>query len=563
MNRLITVVLATAMCYCTIQAQNVGIGTSTPLKQLHIVKGTGSGGVSTGQTSLLVEADGPHYLSMLAPAGQETGILHGRPGSAIRSGFVFDLSSGIRFRSGGNVTRMLLDSMGKFGIGTSTPAQKLEVNGKIKLGDDAEVPVAGTIRWNDTEKDFEGYTGTAWVSLTKAGIPPLGEGSSGPVSNYQSVFPNDINEDKEFGFSVDIDSNYAIIGAIKSNLLQPLPSPNIRIGAAYIFFKLPNGTWQQQAKLLPDATDLEGRFGYRVTIYGDYAAVTDFIDGPLGFNLNKTSQVYIFKRTGTTWAKQTILNEVLSTIGGNPMGTEFGYSIDMDSVHLVAGAPQHNAQTGAAFVYQRTGTTWSAPVSLSHQLTNNGVTPHFGTSVSIYNNEIIVGSPDETDTPGGTQNSPNGRVYLYRKQTGVWNTIFDIMPGSYGNNPGPDNPLHTKFGQFVALYDRYMIVAAPNDNSVFFYANDGTGEIRFGYNNIKTVGMYANKAIILSASKVYVHQRVGSGWNLAAYYTDPDNGVPASTAIWADEIMMGTPVFYRCVGLNCFSTGKASFATVQ
>jgi FG-GAP repeat len=540
------------------QTGNVGIGTVTPLKQLHIIRGAGSGAVSTGQTSLLVEADGSHYVSMLAPSGQETGILHGRPGASIRSGIVFDLNSGIRFRSGGNVTRMLLDSVGKFGIGTATPVQKLEVNGKIKLGDDAEVPVAGTIRWNDTEKDFEGYTGTAWVSLTKAGVPPLGEGSSGPVSNYQSIFPNDINEDKEFGFSVDIDSNYAIIGAIRSDNI-----PLDRYGAAYIFNKLPDGTWQQQAKLLPDAADLVGRFGYRVTIYGDYAAVTDFIDGPSGINLNQTSQIYIFKRTGTTWAKQTILNEVLSTIGGNPRGTEFGYSIDMDSLHLVAGAPQHNVQAGAAFVYQRTGTTWSAPVTLSHQLINTDVSPHFGTSVSIYKNEIIVGSPDETDLNLGIPNSPYGRVYLYRKQTGVWNNIFDIMPGSYGNVPTNSIPLLTKFGQYVALYDRYMIVAAPFDNSVFFYANDGTGEIRFGYNDIKGVGMYENKAIILSASKVYVHKRVGSSWNLYAYYTDPDNGVPASAAIWSDEIVMGIPVFYRCAGINCFSTGKASFATVQ
>ena len=123
----------------------------------------------------------------------------------------------------------------------------------------------------------------------------------------------------------------------------------------------------------------------------------------------------------------------------------------------------------------------------------------------------------------------------------------------------------TKFGTHIALYDRYLVVAAPTpgDNSVFFYANDGSGEIRFGYDNIKGVSIYEDKAIILSGSKIYVHKRVGSTWNLYAYYKDTDNGVPESCAIWNNEIIMGIPSFYKCAGVNCFNTGKASFATVE
>lgn len=542
----------------TAQTGNVGIGTTTPIKLLHILKGAGSGAVSTPATSVLVDADTTHYLSMLTPLGRETGILHGRPGGSIRSGLIFNNNSGIRFSAGGNNTRMLLDSVGRLGIGTA-PVQKLDINGKIKVGDDAEAPAEGTIRWNNIKKDFEGYTGTAWVSLTKAGVPQLGEGSAGPVSDYKSVFPADINEIKEFGYSVDIDSNYAIIGAVKSNFIPP-----VRNGAVYIFIKQPGGIWLQQSKLLPDATDLVGIFGYRVAIYGEYAAITDFYDDSSG--VSNTSQVYIFKRTGTTWAKQAIINEVASTVF-NPQFNNFGYAIDLDSVHLVVGAPLHNSHLGAAFVYQRTGTTWSAPVSLTHQTTNIEVSPHFGTSVSIYNAEIIVGSPDEVDVigPQGQQvpTTPYGRVYLYSKQTGVWNNLFDIMPGSYGNDP--DNPMSivTKFGQHIALYDRYMVVAAPWDNSVFFYANDGSGEIRFGYSDIKAVNMYKDKAAILSGSKIYIHKRMGSTWNLYAFYKDPDNGVPVSCAIWKNEIIMGIPFFHKCAGANCFNTGKATIATVE
>ena len=78
------------------------------------------------------------------------------------SGFAVKNSSGeTTVRAGGD---------GNVGIGTTSPSQKLDVNGGIKVGNTANA-TAGTIRW--TGSDFEGYDGTQWVSLTSTG------GSSG------------------------------------------------------------------------------------------------------------------------------------------------------------------------------------------------------------------------------------------------------------------------------------------------------------------------------------------------------------------------------------------------
>ena len=52
------------------------------------------------------------------------------------------------------------------GIGVSNPVERLEVAGAINLAD-ATTSKAGNIRWTGT--DFEGYDGTAWVSLTERG----------------------------------------------------------------------------------------------------------------------------------------------------------------------------------------------------------------------------------------------------------------------------------------------------------------------------------------------------------------------------------------------------------
>jgi hypothetical protein len=57
---------------------------------------------------------------------------------------------------------------GNLAIGTTTAPVKLVVNGALKLGNEAktnDAPEAGMIRYNQTLGRFEGYNGTAWVSL--------------------------------------------------------------------------------------------------------------------------------------------------------------------------------------------------------------------------------------------------------------------------------------------------------------------------------------------------------------------------------------------------------------
>lgn len=70
------------------------------------------------------------------------------------------------------------------GINNPTPAQKLDVNGKIVLSDDATTPTEGTIRYNSTLKQHEGFNGTEWVSLSAkaTGVFPA---NRVPVYGYQ------------------------------------------------------------------------------------------------------------------------------------------------------------------------------------------------------------------------------------------------------------------------------------------------------------------------------------------------------------------------------------------
>jgi hypothetical protein len=71
-------------------------------------------------------------------------------------------------------SKLLALSEGDVGIGTVTPAAKLDVQGAIKPGvyadntaRDAAItsPVAGMMIFNTTGTKFQGYTGSAWVDL--------------------------------------------------------------------------------------------------------------------------------------------------------------------------------------------------------------------------------------------------------------------------------------------------------------------------------------------------------------------------------------------------------------
>ena len=75
----------------------------------------------------------------------------------------------------------LIPATGSVGIGTTAPAEMLDVAGAVKLGGTAGVN-AGTIRW--TGSDFEGYDGSAWHSFTATGTGTVPPGSAGQTLHH-------------------------------------------------------------------------------------------------------------------------------------------------------------------------------------------------------------------------------------------------------------------------------------------------------------------------------------------------------------------------------------------
>lgn len=95
----------------------------------------------------------------------------GNRGNHHQSALILSHQKGIQFGKGHDTgdrlsqTFMRIDSSGNVGI-NADPSQRLDVQGKIRVGNDATTPSGGTIRFMDSTACFEGYDGTQWLPLS-------------------------------------------------------------------------------------------------------------------------------------------------------------------------------------------------------------------------------------------------------------------------------------------------------------------------------------------------------------------------------------------------------------
>ena len=132
-------------------------------------------------------------------------------------------------------------------------------------------------------------------------------------------------------------------------------------------------------------------------------------------------------------------------------GDQFGEAVAVSGSTMVVGAPSHNSNAGAAYVFTKSDTTpptWSQAAELTEP---GGPTAndYFGFSVAIYKNEIVVGA---LDFDAGV-----GAAYVFTGSGSSWTeqgmlTASDGVPGDF-------------FGYAISIGNKTIVVGAPNINN--------------------------------------------------------------------------------------------------
>jgi hypothetical protein len=219
-------------------------------------------------------------------------------------------------------------------------------------------------------------------------------------------------------------------------------------GAAYVFVKS-GAAWSQQAYLKASNTQTSDKFGFAIALSGDgntlAVAATLEDSNARGVNGNQqdnsaesSGAVYVFVRTGNTWAQQAYIKA-----SNTDAGDQFGWSVALnhDGSTLAVGAQSEGsaatgingnqadnsaADAGAAYVYVRRGTTWAAQAYLKAANTQGGDRFGFCLSMSGDGNTLAVCGYDEDGGATGVNGPVNegaggsGSAYVFVRRATAW-----------------------------------------------------------------------------------------------------------------------------------------------
>ncbi len=229
--------------------------------------------------------------------------------------------------------------------------------------------------------------------------------------------------DDRFGHSVAIAGDSIVVGAYgeASNATGVSGNEDNNsagvAGAAYVFFR-DRSLWTQQAYLKAANTEAGDQFGELVAIDGDSVVIgarhedsnANTINGNDADNsASSAGAAYVFFRNGSIWSQQAYLKAA-----NTAADDQFGFAVSISGDKVVVGAwfedsdaigvdgdPNNNNanDAGAAYVFKRTGSTWTQQSFL--KASNTGVADLFGSSVANSGETIIVGAHGEDSNAGG------------------------------------------------------------------------------------------------------------------------------------------------------------------
>ena len=272
----------------------------------------------------------------------------------------------------------------------------------------------------------------------------------------------------QFGHSVALsaDGDTLAVGAVAED--GPVDNFRTDSGAVYVFVRSA-GTWSQQAYVRASNADSGDKFGWSVAVSDDgntlaIGAIGEESRATCGFGgctddnqftnfFENSGAVYLFTRNDNTWSQQAYVKA--SNTGA---GDEFGYSVSLaaDGDTLAVGAPfedgdstginqpQNNEgpDSGAVYIYVRSGASWFLQAYMKASNTGDGDRFGFTVSLAADGNTLAVGAPFEDGNSIGINQPQNdewpdsGAVYVFTRSGVIWSQQAYVKASDSGDRFG-------------------------------------------------------------------------------------------------------------------------------
>ncbi|MEZ6004838.1 MAG: hypothetical protein R3F33_11710 [Planctomycetota bacterium] len=392
-----------------------------------------------------------------------------------------------------------------------------------------------------------GYPGDS-SQLASAGSVYMYRRVNGAWFLYQIVTADFVDFGDSFGYSVAIDGDTLVVGAVSEDSDATgvngdrLNNNASQSGAAYVFH-WDGLAWQYGAYLKASNTDATDFFGSDVSVLGDRVAVTargeassaGGVDGDQLLNdMDRAGAVYVFDFDGTTWAQSGYIK---ASYPG--LQDEFGIGLALGVDRLYAGSGGEDGEvggdgsldtltdSGAVYEYVFGTTGWEfaryiKPSSLSSS-------DRFGNSLALDGNRLMVAASgnDSKGTEIGNDPTDNsagdsGGVYLF--DVSVDPPLTQVFLKSSNSDPVD------QFGTKVALSGDVYVASAMNEASLAGSLNpdpsDNSGNL------VGAVYVFQNDVAIATFCGPALPNSTGPsaqiGWSGSTTLTDADFHLLAS-----------------------------------
>ena len=274
------------------------------------------------------------------------------------------------------------------------------------------------------------------------------------VTESIKVISSDLASQDEFGWSVAVDDDTLVIGALGDDDTED------KSGSAYVFTRVAGG-WTQAGKLTASDPKDDAGFGHGVAVHGDTIVVGAYEeDHPDPNNPNvdfgDVGAAYVFTKPATGWADMTQTARL--TALNAAANDEFGSSVAVYGETIVVGAPEQGPDgDGSAYIFTKPGDAWTDSEETAELKRTSGES-RFGRSVAVYGDTVVVGEPEAE--------VKKGRVYVFTKPAdGVWNDIdLETATDAASKLTANDRGDGDFFGRSVAFDGDTIVVGAPYDD---------------------------------------------------------------------------------------------------